>query len=63
MELHGAILANPYDKVDMSNALGQALDAPANERASRIQRMSNIIHRYDVNAWGQDFLSSVTETD
>ncbi|WP_345986804.1 glucosylglycerol-phosphate synthase [Sulfurimonas sp. HSL-1656] len=63
VELHGAFLANPYDRVDMSNTLMQALEAPEKERASRLQRMSNIIHRYDVNAWGQDFLSSVTESD
>ncbi|WP_345987360.1 glucosylglycerol-phosphate synthase [Sulfurimonas sp. HSL1-2] len=63
VELHGAFLANPYDPVEMSDTLAQALHAPENERISRLQRMSNIIHRYDVNAWGQDFLSSVTETD
>lgn len=60
VELHGAYLANPYDKVEMSNTLVQALEAPESERISRIQRMSNIIHDYDVNAWGQDFLNHVT---
>ena len=62
VELHGAYLANPYDKVEMSNTLVQALESPENERVSRIQRMSNIIHEYDVNAWGQDFLTHVKQT-
>ena len=62
VELHGAYLTNPYDVVDMSDTLVQALQAPENERASRIRRMSNIIHRYDVNAWGQDFLAHVMQT-
>lgn len=63
VELHGAFLVNPYDKRDMSETIIQALNAPENERASRLNRMANIIRGYDVNAWGRDFLDSVQEAD
>ena len=59
VELHGALLVNPYDKKDMSDTLYRALTASEDDKDARINRMANIIKTYDVNEWGRDFLEHV----
>ncbi len=59
VELHGAFLVNPYDKADMSDVLYRALTADEADKDSRLQRMTRIIKKHDVAAWGRDFLADV----
>lgn len=61
-ELHGAFTVNPYDIRDMSETLKWALNVSDEDKQSRMHRMANIIQKYDVNAWGRDFIDSVEKS-
>ncbi|MFC5549088.1 glucosylglycerol-phosphate synthase [Massilia aerilata] len=59
VELHGAVLTNPYDARAMTGALHQALTMGEDERAYRTGRMAMIVAEHDVTRWGNDFLAAV----
>jgi glucosylglycerol-phosphate synthase len=59
VELHGALLTNPYDANSMSKVLHQALTMGADETAYRCQRMAAIVAASDVVRWGEDFMNAV----
>jgi len=59
VELHGALLTNPYDANAMTAALHQALTMGEDERAYRTARMAMIAAEHDVARWGSDFLDAV----
>lgn len=59
VELHGALLTNPYDAASMSKTLHQALIMGEDEAAYRSQRMAAIVADYDVERWGEDFMRAV----
>jgi glucosylglycerol-phosphate synthase len=59
VELHGALLTNPYDGHAMTSALHQALTMRDDERAYRTARMAMIVAEHDVARWGDDFLAAV----
>jgi trehalose-6-phosphate synthase len=59
VELHGALLTNPYDANAMTTALHQALTMGEDERAYRTGRMAMIAAEHDVARWGEGFLAAV----
>jgi glucosylglycerol-phosphate synthase len=59
VELHGALLTNPYDAYSMSRVLYQALTMGEDEVLYRCQRMSDIVAENDVARWGADFMAAV----
>lgn len=59
VELHGALLTNPYDANSMSKTLHQALTMGADETAYRCQRMAAIVADNDVVRWGDEFMHAV----
>ena len=59
VELHGALLTNPYDANAMTATLHQALSMGEDERAYRTARMGMIVAEHDVARWGGDFLAAV----
>lgn len=59
VELHGALLTNPYDADSMSKMLHQALTMGADEIAYRCQRMAAIVTENDVVHWGEEFMQAV----
>jgi len=59
VELHGALLTNPYDANSMSKVLHQALTMGADERAYRCQRMAAIVADNNVAQWGDEFMRAV----
>jgi glucosylglycerol-phosphate synthase len=59
VELHGALLTNPYDANAMTTALHQALTMGEDERAYRTGRMAMIAAEHDVSRWGDGFLAAV----
>jgi len=61
VELHGALLTNPYDANSMSKILHQALTMGADETAYRCQRMAAIVADNDVVRWGDEFMRAVQE--
>lgn len=58
VELHGAILSNPYDVVETADALLQALNLSRAERKDRMQRMYDIISNFNAKKWADDFIDS-----
>ena len=61
VELHGALLVNPYDRNAMSATLYQALTMGADEVAYRSGRMAAIVKDRDVARWGDDFLAALAQ--
>lgn len=61
VELHGALLTNPYDAHAMSKTLHQALTMGADEMAYRCQRMAAIVTENDVVNWGDAFMRAVQQ--
>lgn len=59
VELHGALLTNPYDIEGMSDGLHEALTMPEPERRQRMERMAEIVAGYDVDDWSRDFLEAL----
>jgi len=57
-ELHGALLTNPYDPREMATTLFRALTMLDPERVGRMDRLASIVRRYDVEAWGEEFLAA-----
>lgn len=62
VELHGALLTNPYDANSMSKVLHQALTMGADEASYRCQRMAAIVAENDVQRWGDEFMGAVQAT-
>lgn len=59
VELHGALLTNPYDIHRMSEDLHEALGLPKAERRQRMRRLAKIVSGYDVDDWSRDFLETL----
>jgi glucosylglycerol-phosphate synthase len=55
VDLHGALLTNPYDARSMVETLHQALTMGEDERAYRTARMAAIVTEHDVARWAADF--------
>ncbi|MCL4790861.1 MAG: glucosylglycerol-phosphate synthase [Gammaproteobacteria bacterium] len=60
-ELKGALLTNPHDQADLVATLRLALTMTDGERDSRQRTLFEIVSRFDLARWGQDFLQAVRE--
>lgn len=58
-ELTEAILINPNNIEEISEALKDALDMPVEEQQRRNKSMRNRLQRYDLNRWAGDFLQAL----
>lgn len=58
-EMGEAILINPSNAEDISEALKQALEMNESEQKKRISAMQSRIRRYDIVHWAEDFGSSL----
>lgn len=58
-ELNEALLVNPTDIVDVSNAIVKALNMPLHEQKSRMALMQKRLMDYDVIKWVNDFLDQL----
>jgi glucosylglycerol-phosphate synthase len=63
VELHGALLVNPYDANAMSETLYQALSMGADEVAYRAARLAMIVDEHDVTRWGEGFLTALARNE
>ncbi|WP_409268626.1 glucosylglycerol-phosphate synthase [Massilia sp. BHUDP2] len=63
VELHGALLVNPYDANAMSETLYQALSMGADEVAYRAARLAMIVEEHDVTRWGEGFLTALARNE
>ncbi|MDF2192067.1 bifunctional alpha,alpha-trehalose-phosphate synthase (UDP-forming)/trehalose-phosphatase [Paraflavitalea sp. CAU 1676] len=58
-ELNEALLVNPTDVVDVSNAIEKALHMPSHEQKNRMALMQKRLADYDVVKWVNDFLDQL----
>jgi len=58
-ELHGAVLTNPHDPVDLRERLKMAIDMGAAERQERLRTLYDTVCHNDVERWGREFLDAV----
>ncbi len=54
VELHSAVLANPFSHRSMDRAIMQALSMEPEERRIRMATMRETIRKYDIQAWADD---------
>lgn len=59
VELHGALLTNPYDLESLREGLHEALHLPEEDRRHRIRRLARVVEGYDVDDWSREFLRAV----
>lgn len=62
-ELRGALLTNPHDKHDLAATCFQALNMDKDEAASRIREAFWVVDRYDIQAWGREFMETMKKVD
>jgi glucosylglycerol-phosphate synthase len=62
VELHGALLTNPYDAEGMAEDLHHALTLPEEERRQRLRRLLQVVEGHDVDDWSRGFLEALADS-
>ncbi|MCR8826697.1 alpha,alpha-trehalose-phosphate synthase (UDP-forming) [Pseudosulfitobacter koreensis] len=57
-----ALLVNPYDIEEMSEALAQALDMPLEERQARYTACMKRVRATDVGRWSENYLNALKDS-
>lgn len=52
VEMHSAVITNPFSDRSMDQAILQALNMPLEERQVRMQALRRMVRRFSVEAWG-----------
>ena len=60
-ELTDALLVNPYDVMQLAEAIHQALEMPEAEQAKRMQWMRRAVREHNIYRWAANLLSDLTE--
>src|SRR5580704_8499476 len=60
-ELTDALLVNPYDILQLAEAIHQALEMPEVEQAKRMQWMRRAVREHNIYRWAAHLLSELTE--
>jgi trehalose 6-phosphate synthase len=60
-ELTDALLVNPYDVLQLAEAIHQALEMPEVEQAKRMQWMRRAVREHNIYRWAAHLLSELTE--
>jgi len=60
-ELSDALLVNPYDVMQLSEAIHTALEMPEAEQAKRMQWMRRVVKEHNIYRWAANLLSDLTE--
>jgi len=60
-ELPDALLVNPYDITQLSEAIHTALEMPEAEQAKRMQWMRRAVREHNIYRWAANLLSDLTE--
>lgn len=58
-EVKGAVLCNPHDPVEMGETCYFALSMHPDEAAGRMHEAYDVVSYYDIEYWGEEFLSAV----
>src|SRR6516162_2414590 len=62
-ELDAALIVNPFDVDQITDALARALAMPVEERRARYERMMAQLETHDVHAWREAFLEALQHPD
>ncbi len=62
-EMHGAILANPYDHDGLAATLLQAMQMPLIEKQARLAQMRAELRQHDLATWADRFLQDLSGDD
>ncbi|QFT57340.1 Glucosylglycerol-phosphate synthase [Sulfitobacter sp. THAF37] len=54
VELHSAVITNPFSHRSMDNAILAALDMPEEERRARMAELRKAVFRYTLDAWADE---------
>jgi trehalose 6-phosphate synthase len=60
-ELPDALQVNPYDIMQLSEAIHAALEMPESEQAKRMQWMRRAVREHNIYRWAANLLSDLTE--
>src|SRR3984957_6307918 len=60
-ELSDALLVNPYDVMQLAEAIHSALEMPEAEQAKRMQWMRRVVKEHNIYFWAANLLSDLTE--
>lgn len=60
VELHGALLVNPFDRLAMSESLEKAIQMDSLEVALRLKQLLATVQVYDVKRWASDYLKMLS---
>ena len=61
LELSDALLVNPYDISQLSEAIHTALEMPETEQAKRMEWMRRAVREHNIYRWAANLLSDLTE--
>ncbi|HXR09824.1 MAG TPA: trehalose-6-phosphate synthase, partial [Candidatus Acidoferrales bacterium] len=61
LELSDALLVNPYDILQLSEAIHTALEMPEAEQAKRMHWMRRDVREHNIYRWAANLLSDLTE--
>lgn len=61
-ELVNALIVNPYDKLEVANAIDEALNMELADRQERVQYMRARVMQYDADYWGQSFIGELLKS-
>lgn len=62
-ELVDAIIVNPYDKMEVAQAIDRALTMELAERQDRLHYMKNRVMTYNADFWAQSFLGDLLKAE
>jgi trehalose 6-phosphate synthase len=62
-ELKGALIVNPFDQVEMAEALDHALRMPLTERQERWRKLMSALQRNDLATWSDSFLDTLNTSE
>jgi glucosylglycerol-phosphate synthase len=54
VEMHSAVITNPYSHRSMDSAIIQALEMDEDERKGRMKLLREIVEKYNIRAWGKE---------
>lgn len=60
-ELHEALVVNPNNLDDVSNAIRSAIEMDAEEQERRLKVMQKRLRRYPLERWANEFIASIEE--
>lgn len=61
VELHGAILVNPFDQHQMVESLKQAIQMNVVEMNQRQRQLSATVETYNIKRWADDYMQTLNE--